>query len=212
MQHLDRVEEERIFFRMTGFMNSYFSPKLEPKEIPEKGGYGVFARQPIRAGELVIVWGGRILSLSELEQVPEENRRSIVQVEENIFSLTMGDPEPADYINHSCNPNVGLKGQIALVAMRDIAPGEEACYDYAMTDSCPYDEFECVCGAANCRGWITGNDWKRPELWARYQGYFSPYLERRIERLKQGLSDPVADGIQTPEALFKPAEEVRLRR
>ena len=54
-----------------------------------------------------------------------------------------------------------------------------------MMDCTPYDEFECHCGSPNCRGTVRGNDWQRPELWAKYAGYFSPYLQRRIDRLAQ---------------------------
>ena len=171
---------------MTHVIQSYFSPKLEVKPIPAKGGFGVFARQPIPAGEIVTIWGGRIISGDEFDQVPPENQHSIVQIEENFYTVTMGELEPVDYTNHSCNANVGMSGQIVLVAMRPIAAGEEVCFDYAMTDGSPYDEFDCACGAPNCRGRVTANDWKRPELWERYAGFFSPYLQRRIDRLKQG--------------------------
>jgi hypothetical protein len=78
-----------------------------------------------------------------------------------------------------------MSGQIGLIAIRDIEVGEEVCLDYAMCDGSDYDEFECSCGAPNCRGRITGEDWKRPELWERYDGYFSPYLQRRIAQLKK---------------------------
>jgi hypothetical protein len=40
----------------------------------------------------------------------------------------------------------------------------------------------CNCGAACCRKTITGQDWKSKELQAKYRGYFSWYLERRISR------------------------------
>jgi hypothetical protein len=52
-----------------------------------------------------------------------------------------------------------------------------------MSDSSDYDEFECHCGTDHCRKMITGNDWKLPELQRRYKGFFSPYLQRRIDRL-----------------------------
>ncbi len=42
------------------------------------------------------------------------------------------DLMPQHYINHSCNPNAGFKGQIFMVAMRKIKRGEEITYDYAM--------------------------------------------------------------------------------
>ena len=68
--------------------------------------------------------------------------------------------------------------------MRDIKAGEEINFDYAMCDATPYDEFTCYCGSQSCRGSVKGTDWMRPELWEKYEGYFMPYLVRRIEKLK----------------------------
>ena len=163
---------------------SYLSPKLVTKYHPEKGGCAVFAVTPIRANEVISVWGGDIMTLEQVIALPPEIRPYSVQVEEDLYLVTTGRPEGADFINHSCEPNAGLAGQITLVALRDIWPDEEICFDYAMSDGSPYDEFRCACGASTCRGRVTGNDWALPELWDRYEGYFSPYLQRRIERLR----------------------------
>ena len=108
-----------------------------------------------------------------------------IQVEENIYQVPCREPEGGDFINHSCMPNAGLSSSVSLVAMRDIRPGEEICFDYAMSDGTPYDEFECQCGTLYCRGQVTGDDWQRLELQKRYAGYFSPYLQRRINQLQQ---------------------------
>ena len=170
---------------------SYLSPKLVTKVHPEKGGWAVFAAAPIRANELLSVWGGDIMTLEQVINLPPEIRPYSVQVEEDLYLVTTRQPEGSDFINHSCKPNAGLAGQISLVAMRDILPGEEICFDYAMSDGSPYDEFPCACGASTCRGQVTGNDWTRPELWERYAGYFSPYLQRRIERLRHTQWQPV---------------------
>jgi hypothetical protein len=178
---------------MTGPLDSYCSPKLDVRAAPAKGGFGIFAGEAVAAGELLIVWGGRIVTQAELDRMQDESRRHSIQVEEGIFCVPLQAAEPADYVNHSCMPNAGLSGQIALTALREIAAGEEICYDYATSDSCPYDEFECACGSPVCRGWVTGNDWKKPELWERYAGYFSPYLQRRIDRLKLELSEGAGD-------------------
>jgi hypothetical protein len=67
--------------------------------------------------------------------------------------------------------------------MRDIKIGEEVCFDYAMCDTMPYDEFDCGCGSANCRGHVGGNDWQKPELQKRYAGFFSPHVQRRIDTM-----------------------------
>jgi hypothetical protein len=82
-------------------------------------------------------------------------------------------------LNHSCEPNVGVEGQIVFVALRDVAAKEELVLDYAMMDD--HDErMNCFCHAAACRGIVTGKDWELPELQRRYKGYFSSYLERKI--------------------------------
>jgi hypothetical protein len=163
---------------------AYTSPKLEVRSQPQKDGLGLFACEPIQKGELLTVWSGIIVDDAGLLRLPEPYLHRTVQVEEGLYQVSLRTDEPADYGNHSCNPNAGMSGQIALVAMRDIDVDEEVCYDYAMSESSDYDEFDCHCGAPNCRGRITGEDWRLPELWSRYDGYFSPYLQRKIDALR----------------------------
>jgi SET domain-containing protein len=38
------------------------------------------------------------------------------------------------HLNHSCEPNLGLQGQIVFGDLRDINHNEEITVDYAMTD------------------------------------------------------------------------------
>ena len=168
-----------------GHNSSYTSPKLQRRACQEKGGYGLFACAPIEEGELLCVWSGEVFTEEELHKQSIERQTHGLQVEEGIYLLPLGEDDPADYVNHSCDPNAGLNGQICLVAMRPIAQGEEICFDYAMSDSSDYDEFECHCGTPHCRKLITGNDWKLPELHERYDGYFLPYLQRRINKLRR---------------------------
>ncbi len=162
---------------------SYLSPKLEIRAAPEKGGFAVFCRQPLQKDEVICAWSGVVQTEAQLRLLPPEALSHTVQIDEGLFLASLGaEEEPADYINHSCNPNAGVRGQISLVAMRPILPGEEITFDYAMTDSTPFDEFPCACGAPQCRGQVRGDDWQRPELWQRYEGYFSAYLQARIHQ------------------------------
>jgi hypothetical protein len=165
---------------MSGRAHSFLSPKCDVKPTPNRGGHTVVAREDIAKGELIVVWSGTLVTSEELNGMPPTVRRYSLQVEENQYLVSLSDCEPPDYVNHSCDPNAGLSGQITLVAMRDIRPGEEITYDYAMSDGSPYDEFTCSCGSPHCRGHVSGEDWRRPDLWSRYAGYFSPYLQRRI--------------------------------
>jgi hypothetical protein len=172
---------------------SYLNPKLEARIKKHSSHmYGVFAAQPVSKGELLTIWGGDVVDFNTFMTLDEYLRELSIQIEDNFFlvPLTLG---PADYFNHSCNPNAGLSGQISLVALRDIPPGEEVRFDYAMSDSTDYDEFKCECGEANCRGRFTGKDWQLPALWERYGNYFSPYLLRHIEELKQEQSRQKAE-------------------
>ncbi len=168
---------------MSGQKNSYLSPKLEARKLPEKGFFGVFAREAVAAGELLVMWAGMLANGADFAALPPLLQSRSLQVEDDLY-LVPSETESADYVNHSCSPNAGIEGQTALVALRDIAAGEEICYDYAMTDGSDYDEFECHCGAPACRGIISGEDWRLPELQARYSDHFSPYLLRRIRRLQ----------------------------
>jgi hypothetical protein len=169
---------------MSKHPSSYLSSKLEGRPKADGNGNGIFAQQPIRKGELVAVFGGVVYEWDAFIRLPNHERSLCIQVEDRHFLV----PRPigkGDYVNHSCNPNAGLSGQIALVAMRDIRPGEEVCFDYAMSDTMPYDEFECGCGSPNCRGRVGGSDWQKAELQKRYAGYFSPHVQRRIESLQK---------------------------
>ena len=164
---------------------AYLTDKCEVQNRDVTGGKAVFAREVIEPGELIGVWSGRIVVAEELDELPEDIRRHTVQVQEGLYLASLSAEEAPDFINHSCEPNAGLDGQVAIVALHRILPGEEVTIDYAMCDGSPYDEFDCECGSSLCRGRVTGEDWRSPALWERYAGHFSPYLARRIEALRR---------------------------
>jgi hypothetical protein len=71
--------------------------------------------------------------------------------------------------------------EITLVARCDIVPGEELTVDYALWECEPsYRLSPCRCGSPLCRGRVTGDDWRSPDLQARYEGHFAPYISRMI--------------------------------
>jgi len=92
-----------------------------------------------------------------------------------------------------------MKDSVTLIAIRDVEPGEEITFDYAMvsnitqffgctlnnfwfwsyngTTTAPNDNFKCKCKAKACRGFISSNDWEIPELQERYRDYFFTVCE-----------------------------------
>jgi len=116
--------------------------------------------------------------------LPERLRNSEIQIADgfHLVALRAEEYEPVMlFINHSCRPNVGFAGNVVLVAMRDIAAGEELTTDYALFDDSD-EQMECRCGAPGCRRLISGRDWQLPGLQRRYGSYFSTYLRDRMTR------------------------------
>ena len=163
---------------------SYISPKAVAKESPIHG-TGLFAVEPIAKGEIVCVKGGYIFNRRTLRSMPDWYRAAEIQIAEDLFIGPVNESEREGsmiYSNHSCEPNIGVQGQIVFVAMRDIAAGEELTHDWATTDDDDYT-LECHCGSANCRKVLTGQDWRRKDLQEKYKGHMSWYLEEKIKRM-----------------------------
>jgi len=165
-------------------VTSWFNRKTEKRSSSIQG-RGLFARDSIARGEIVAVKGGAIMDSASFAWVREEVSPAEIQIEDGLYI----GPRSADEVeanilclNHSCNPNVGVRGQITFVAMRDIPAGSELTIDYAMIDGDPSERMDCRCGASECRRVITGDDWRLPQLQDRYQGYFSRYIQDRFER------------------------------
>ncbi|MEL7138634.1 MAG: SET domain-containing protein-lysine N-methyltransferase [Pseudomonadota bacterium] len=159
----------------------WFSEKVE-KRVSGIEGRGLCAIAPIAAGEVVVVKGGHVFDRATRDRLAPVLGPAEIQIGEDLFigPVTAAEREAAMmHLNHSCAPNLGLLGEITYGARRDIAEGEELCFDYATGDDDDW-EMECACGAAVCRGRIKGQDWRLPELRAAHAGWFAPYLARRI--------------------------------
>lgn len=158
------------------------SPRTEVRASPIHG-WGLFASHAIGRGEIVAVKGGHVLTRGAWAEIERELGPAEIQISEDLVIAPASAEERHGamlYSNHSCEPNVALQGQIVLVAMRDIAPGEELTHDWATTDDGDY-EVECRCGSPRCRRVITGKDWRKPELQEKYKGWFCWFLQRRID-------------------------------
>ena len=135
------------------------------------------------AGEIVCVKGGYIFTRAALAEVAPVLGPAEIQIADDLFIGPSGIEEREGamiFSNHSCEPNIGVQGQIVFVALRQILPGEELTHDWATTDDDDYT-LECRCGAPTCRRIVTGKDWKRPDLQRKYRGLFSWYIERLID-------------------------------
>lgn len=90
--------------------------------------------------------------------------------------------EPFELVNHSCDPNCGLKlnqfNGYNLVAMKPIAKGQEITFDYCMSEWISIAVPNCNCQSDLCRGSIRGGKFLSDELLQKYEGFLAPYYQK----------------------------------
>ena len=170
-------------------MHSWTSSKCQIAGSARHGN-GVWCIAPIELGEVVIIWGGKVWTHREIEELAPGYPRMATHICMVAPGLFLGPIEPqhlatdldtSEVVNHSCRPNLGVQGQVVLVARRAIAVGEELTYDYETTDT-EGMWFECRCGVPECRGIIDGQSWKRPEWRQANAGYLSWNVLETVRR------------------------------
>ena len=164
--------------------SSYRSAKTEIRKS-DTDGRGLFAKEPIRKGEIVSVRGGNILTRQMEGKIKKPDGYWGYPIADNFVLAPLNTQEVEDvmmFLNHSCEPNIGILGQIIFVAMRNIDRGEELTIDYAMFGA-NEEPMQCNCRSANCRGRITATDWEIKKLQAKYRGYFSSYIQLKINNI-----------------------------
>ena len=125
---------------------------VELRRTADGRGDGVLATRPFTTGETVMV--------GFLVGVLTGNDAHATQVGPHSWARHGG---LGPTVNHSCDPNCGVRLNAGhafdFVARRPIGAGQEVTFDYAMRNF-TIDHFPvvCLCGAACCRGSVTG--WK----------------------------------------------------
>jgi uncharacterized protein len=160
--------------------------EIGPSSIAE---LGLFARVAIAQGVIISRLGGRLVTDKELWQIFAEAARrpdhpyvDSITVSENLH-LVLPSGQANHYGNHSCDPNLWWSDAYTLVARRPIMAGEEVTSDYATSTGIADFAMDCACGSALCRRVITGEDWRRAELQARYGDHWTPVLLDRIQQI-----------------------------
>jgi hypothetical protein len=135
------------------------------------GGKGVFTDGPIPAGGHIIRFTGPFLSYAETTPWTYA-----LQCGADLYIGASGSFD--DYINHSCEPNAGVRVEgdvrrpeslrVSLYAVRNIAAGEEVVFDYSTVMAEDDFEFDCRCGSPACRGRIRDGKHLSDAVWARY--------------------------------------------
>jgi hypothetical protein len=120
---------------------------------------GVYTTTPIKKKQVVIRYTGTQLTKEQADEIYEDSPRTYLFGIGNGDHVVDGDGIAA-FINHSCDPNCEtdeIDGRILVIAIRNIAAGEELVYDYNLYDGEPDDPAPCHCGTKKCRGTLYGD-------------------------------------------------------
>lgn len=120
--------------------------------------FGVFAAQVIPANVRVIEYTGERIGYREAERRRERPYLYLFWVAPGRLIDGAVGGSGAEFINHSCEPNVAVdiaEGRVYFVSLRDIAVDEELLLDYRVrADDTDAPPMPCRCGAASCRGFL----------------------------------------------------------
>ncbi len=159
--------------------------KLEKKV--GQNSWGLFAQEFIPKDKIIFSFGGAFLLKNERYN-SNVVRSTCIGVNDNIIlcATTSSGKDISDYINHSCEPNVGLNDAITVIAVKNIQKGEELCIDYRFWEFRLDWELdrECNCGALSCSKLIKGSFYKEIDEKYPYFRYFSPALKNKIIKNK----------------------------
>jgi hypothetical protein len=160
-------------------------PGLALKDTPR--GKALYTRIAQRRGETLLEHFGPRATFEIGARIAADH---VMEVGDDAVFLPSGASD--DFVNHSCDPNCRLDfrgGRVFLVALRDLAPGEELSFDYATTttqagiEAFPGWRFQCLCGTADCRGEV-GSAEDLPAERLRYYarlGALAPHVQRRLK-------------------------------
>ncbi|HJT80154.1 MAG TPA: SET domain-containing protein-lysine N-methyltransferase [Chthoniobacterales bacterium] len=140
-----------------------------PIEVRESGihGKGAFAAQRIRKGRRIIEYVGERMPWNAALEDPDDPHTFLFGLDDSDLVINAGiGGNDARWINHSCDPNceaVEEEGRVFIYALRDIQPGEELFYDYALQIDEPHTpenvkQFQCFCGSTRCRGTLLSDE------------------------------------------------------
>lgn len=142
-------------------------------------GRGVYTKENISKGETIFIIKGHRKHLVVKGKKESDMGPAWVGIKHGEWI----DPTPpALYLNHSCNPNAGIKGAVTLKALRNIKSGEEITFDYATTEDDVYWQMKCGCGSKNCRKIVRSVQFLPEKQFKSYLPYIPTFFKDLYSR------------------------------
>ncbi|MBX4195490.1 SET domain-containing protein-lysine N-methyltransferase [Candidatus Parcubacteria bacterium] len=111
-------------------------------------GKGAFATKDFEKGDIIFIFKGRVYKRDNKNVQDTFANPDSIGIDKNTWIDPIRD---FHFINHSCDPNMGIKGRVTFCALKNIRKGEELTFDYSINEADPRWHMKCNCGARNCR-------------------------------------------------------------
>lgn len=142
-------------------------------------GNGIFTDRPIKKGQYVCRLKGKVFNWKYNEETDRDLGANWFGLGKDVWV----DPVfPLSHINHSCDPNLGMKGKIMFYALRDIKAGEELTFDYSISEEETSWRMKCGCGSKKCRKYMTAIQEIPKETFKKYLPFIPTYFQKIYKR------------------------------
>lgn len=136
-------------------------------------GKGLFANRDFKKGETVFIFKGEVVDWQVKDEKTSLYGPNWVGIGKNKWMDVIA---PGVYINHSCNPNCGIKGKVHVKALKNISKGSEVTIDYSITEMDKMWHMNCNCGSKNCRKIIRSIQFLPKKTYLKYNPYIPTYF------------------------------------
>lgn len=153
--------------------------------------FGLYANKDIKAGETIFIAKGKVVRVDIKSSSDSATYPNAI----GIKKMKWLDPDktnPLVYLNHSCNPNTGIKGSVTFKALSKIKKGSEITMDYSITEIDTLwtldNEINCLCHSTNCRKIIRSIQHLPVTIYKRYLPFVPTIMQREYTKVHPNFS------------------------
>ena len=159
-------------------MHSKLKHQHRNVHIKESGvdGFGIFAKKNIEKHQAIAVIKGELVNHLVVNKKTSAVGQNWIGVGKNKWI----NPTIFAHINHSCDPNAGIKGSRTIAALKNIKKGGEIFIDYSITEEDTLWRLnkKCQCGSKKCRKVIKSIQFLPKKVFGSYLPYIPKYFQK----------------------------------
>lgn len=148
-------------------------------------GIGIFVNEDIKKGGKIFVLKGKPVIFFVKNKSDALSHPNWLGIGKHRW-LELEPPEPGIHLNHSCNPNAGIRGKVVVTALKHIKKNEEITIDYSTTEGEHLWQMRCRCGTIKCRHTIRSIQYLPLKTFQKYLPFIPRYFQQLYNAFQNG--------------------------